>query len=92
MPCRYSNIPRNSKADKGSDDFNAGIPGKTTKKKTGKKRNAKDFNDDAGGDDLDFQHSDFDAPDKKSAVEDGENDYYSLGGEDHGDLDEDRGE
>ena len=81
-----------AKTDKGSEDFEADIPGKIKKKKAGKKRNEKDFNDDVAGDDLDFQRTDFAPSDKNSAEEDEENDYYSLGGDDHDDLDEDRGE
>ncbi len=44
--------------------------------------NEKDYSNDLIGDDLDVPGSDFDD------MEDEENDYYSLGGDDHIDLDE----
>ena len=72
-------------------DFNKSIPGKKTKSKTGKKNNEKGFTDDVSGGDLDFQRSEFDDDGKRPGDEDEENDYYSLGGDDHNDLDEDRG-
>ena len=73
-------------------DLNPGLPGKKTKGKAGKKKNEKDFNDDVSGSDLDFQRSEFDDDGRNPGGEDEENDYYSLGGDDHNDLDEDRGE
>ncbi len=77
---------------KSESDFDADVPGKKTKAKAGKKKNEKDFNDDVSGSDLDFQRSEFDDDDKRPGSEDEENDYYSLGSDDHNDLDEDRGE
>ena len=73
------------------DDFDADVPSKEPirKKKIGKK-NEKDFADDVSGDDLDVPG--LDDEEKINGEEDEENDYYSLGGDDHNDLDEDRGD
>jgi hypothetical protein len=56
------------------------------------KNNEKDFNDDVSGDDLDIPGSEFDDDEEKIGNEDEENEYYSLGGDDHNDLDEDNGD
>ena len=54
--------------------------------------NEKDFNDDVSGSDLDVPGSELDDQQEEIGSEDEENNYYSLGGDDHNDLDEDRGE
>ena len=76
-----------------ADDFDASLPAKEPirKKKVGK-RNEKSFEDDVSGDDLDVPGSELDEREHTNGSEDEENDYYSLGGDDHNDLDEDRGE
>jgi hypothetical protein len=51
--------------------------------------NEKDFNDDVSGSDLDIPGNELDDGLKKDGFEDEENDYYSLGGDDHNDLEED---
>ena len=56
--------------------------------KTGK-FNEKDFEDDVTGDDLDIPGSELDDELEFIGSEDEENNYYSLGGDDHNDLDED---
>ena len=56
------------------------------------KNNEKDFVDDFSGDDLDIPGSEIDNEDMKVGTEDEENEYYSLGGDDHNDLDEDKGD
>ncbi|WP_281239783.1 hypothetical protein [Flavobacterium praedii] len=53
------------------------------------KRNEKDFNDDKTGSDLDIPGSELDDIQEEIGNEDEENNYYSLGGDDHNDLDED---
>jgi hypothetical protein len=50
--------------------------------------NEKDFEDDMSGDDLDVPGSELDDPMEKIGSEDEENNYYSLGGDNHNDLDE----
>lgn len=60
-------------------------------------RNEKDFNDDGSrlssvGDDLDVPGSELDNQQENIGSEEEENNYYSLGGDNHYDLDEDRGE
>jgi hypothetical protein len=44
------------------------------------------------GDDLDIPGAELDDTDELIGEEDEENNYYSLGGEDHEDLEEDKGE
>ena len=56
------------------------------------KRNEKDFNEDVSGSDLDIPGSELDDNQENVGSEDEENDYYSLGGDDHNDLEEDQGE
>ncbi len=53
--------------------------------------NEKDFEDDMSGDDLDVPGSELDDQQEKIGSEDEENNYYSLGGDNHNDLDEDKG-
>jgi hypothetical protein len=52
----------------------------------------KEFNDNASGSDLDIPGSELDDEQENIGSEDEENNYYSLGGDDHNDLDEDKGE
>lgn len=44
------------------------------------------------GNDLDVPGEDLDDADEKIGEEDEENNYYSLGGDDHNDLEEDKGD
>jgi hypothetical protein len=53
------------------------------------KRNEKDFKDDMSGDDLDIPGSELDDEREDIGSEDEENNYYSLGGDNHNDLEED---
>jgi hypothetical protein len=53
--------------------------------------NEKDFDDDLSGDDLDVPGGDLDDEQEMIGSEDEENNYYSLGGDEHNDLDEDKG-
>jgi hypothetical protein len=50
--------------------------------------NEKDFENDRSGDDIDVPGSELDDPMEKIGSEDEENNYYSLGGDNHNDLDE----
>ena len=54
--------------------------------------NEKDFIEDVSGGDLDVPGSEMDRSARASGGEDEENDYYSLGGDEHDDLEEDKGE
>ena len=56
------------------------------------KNNEKDFAEDPSGSDLDVPGSEQDGEQAKNGNEDEENNFYSLGGEDHNDLDEDHGD
>jgi len=51
--------------------------------------NESDFDDDVSGSDLDVPGSELDDEQELIGNEDEENNYYSLGGDDHNDLDED---
>lgn len=60
-------------------------------------RNEKDFDDDvsgrrSAGDDLDVPGSELDDEQEAIGSEDEENNYYSLGGDNHDDLEENKGE
>lgn len=54
-------------------------------------RNEKDFSEDMSGDDLDIPGSELDDQQEGVGSEDEENNYYSIGGDNHNDLDEDKG-
>ena len=53
--------------------------------------NEKDFSEDPIGSDLDVPGSELDDEQEKIGSEDEENNYYSLGGDHHKDLEEDKG-
>ena len=55
------------------------------------KRNEKDFKEDVTGEDLDVPGSKADEAKSNAGSEDEENNYYSLGGDAHNDLEEDNG-
>lgn len=52
--------------------------------------NEKDFAEDMSGDDLDVSGAEFDDLQESIGSEDEENNYYSLGGDNHDDLEEAR--
>ena len=54
--------------------------------------NEKDFSEDVSGGDLDVPGSELDDDMEANGDEDEENNYYSLGGDDHENLEEDRGD
>ncbi|MEZ7497823.1 hypothetical protein QO200_03635 [Flavobacterium sp. Arc3] len=53
--------------------------------------NEKSFEEDMSGSDLDVPGSELDDAQEKIGSEDEENNYYSIGGDNHNDLDEDNG-
>ena len=57
-----------------------------------KSMNEKDYYDDVSGSDLDIPDSEMEEILENGDDGDEENDYYSLGGDDHNDLEEDQGE
>ena len=63
---------------------------KTPNEKEGTK-NEKDFNDTMIGNDLDVPGSELDDKQENIGSEDEENNYYSLGGDGHNNLEEDKG-
>ena len=50
--------------------------------------NEKDFEDDLSGGDLDIPGAELDDSNEEIGEEDEENNYYSLGGDNHDDLEE----
>lgn len=79
------------KKGKKENDLN---PEDISKKKTPNEEegtaNEKAFEDDMSGDDLDVPGSELDDQQESVGSEDEENNYYSLGGDNHNDLDEDK--
>ncbi|MFA5329545.1 MAG: hypothetical protein WC384_17260 [Prolixibacteraceae bacterium] len=63
-----------------------------TRNYKGSSGNEKDLNDDFSGSDLDIPGSELDDEQEAIGSEDEENNYYSLGGDDHDDLEEDQGD
>lgn len=54
-------------------------------------KNEKGFEDDVSGSDLDVPGSELDDQQEEVGSEDEENNYYSVGGDAHNDLEEDKG-
>ncbi len=54
--------------------------------------NEKNFEEDEIGDDLDVPGSEMDDERENNGMEDEENNYYSIGGDNHNDLEENQGE
>ncbi len=73
-------------------------PANTSKKKTSTEPeavetwNEKDYTDDLFGGDLDVPGAELDDAQEDIGNEDEENNYYSLGGDNHNDLEEDQGD
>lgn len=69
-------------------------PGNLSKNKSPKDKgggfNEKEFRDDMSGSDLDVPGSELDDQQENIGSEDEENNYYSLGGDNHNDLEEDK--
>ncbi len=69
-------------------------PENISKKKTFEKpskNNEKSFEEDLSGSDLDIPSDEFDNSQVGIGIVDEENDFYSIGGDDHNDLEEDNG-
>jgi hypothetical protein len=65
---------------------------KSTNEEDPDENNEKGFRDDVSGTDLDVPGADQDDLMVDPGKEDEENNFYSLGGDEHNDLDEDKGE
>ena len=85
-------IYNKNKEEKDINPEDTSKPKEPVENKTTGKNNEKDFNDDESGSDLDIPGSELDNQQENAGSEDEENNYYSLGGDDHNDLDEDKGE
>jgi hypothetical protein len=66
-------------------------PSKTKSVSSVNSMNEKSFKEDMSGDDLDVPGSELDDQQEKIGSEDEENNYYSLGGDNHNNLEEDKG-
>ena len=64
---------------------------KKTRNAPDEMNNELDFSEDESGDDLDVPGSDLDDEQEEIGNEDEENNYYSIGGDAHNDLDEQDG-
>lgn len=60
-----------------------------TRNEANETNNELDFSDDESGSDLDVPGADLDDEQEEIGSEDEENNYYSIGGDGHNDLDED---
>jgi hypothetical protein len=80
-----------AKREEDTDSGKVPKPNKASRKKA-EKRNEKDFDEDVSGKDLDVPGSELDDDQENIGSEDEENNYYSLGGDDHNDLEEDKGD
>jgi hypothetical protein len=79
--------------EKEEKDMNPEYPFKTKKpNEVSGELNEKDFDEDMTGSDLDVPGSESENEQENDENEDEENDYYSLGGDDHENLDEDKGD
>lgn len=91
----YPESPKSEDAYSKWKEEKALDPEDITKKKSPNEKpgemNEKDFSDDPYGSDLDVPGSELDDEQEAIGNEDEENNYYSLGGDAHNDLDEDKG-
>ncbi|HUX55062.1 MAG TPA: hypothetical protein VMV56_11655 [Williamwhitmania sp.] len=74
------------------EDINPEDTSKTKKTNSNNAIRRKELDDDHGGNDLDIPGAELDDLQEDIGSEDEENNYYSLGGDDHNDLEEDKGE
>lgn len=72
-------------------DLNPEDPTKIKTSETYGDRNEKEFLEDLTAEDLDVPGSKADETVNNAGMEDEENNYYSLGGDNHNDLEEDKG-
>jgi hypothetical protein len=96
-----SGLPANLLYPPSEDLYNMGIESslnpenilekKQKNERTGK-NNEKNFDEDLSGADLDVPGAELDDKEECIGSEDEENNYYSLGGDEHNDLDEDKGD
>lgn len=64
----------------------------TNEKEANEQENEKDFEEDETGADLDIPGAELDDENEAIGSEDEENNYYSVGGDNHNDLEEEKGE
>jgi hypothetical protein len=96
------NMPRKAKQKEDSADDDKKFPLPVYDQEDDIYRRSKEVSDNPGeklprgketapGDDLDVPGAELDDADEMIGEEDEENNYYSLGGDDHNDLEEDNG-
>jgi len=97
IPSGYHGYPANEDIyNKSKNEVNINPEDITQTKPTNEKYepgtgNEKDFEADVSGSDLDVPGSELDDEEENTGNEDEENNYYSLGGDNHNDLEEDKG-
>jgi len=79
-------IYNKSKKEENIDPDNQSVINGSNEKEAG--MNEKAFEDDMSGSDLDIPGAELDDSDEEIGEEDEENNYYSLGGDNHDDLEE----
>jgi hypothetical protein len=80
------------KKEKNMDPEDISKEKKSGKSDKGRANIEKESNEDASGRNLDIPGSELDDEQENIGNEDEENNYYSLGGDNHNDLDEDKNE
>jgi len=85
-------IYNKSKEEENIDPENISKLKESNKKDPEGKKNQNNFSTDVSGNDLDVPGSELDDADENIGSEDEENNYYSLGGDEHSDLDENKDE
>jgi len=80
------------KKEKNMDPEDISKVKKSDKSDNARTNNEKESNDDASGSNLDIPGSELDDEQENIGNEDEENNYYSIGGDDHNNLDEDKDE
>ena len=85
-------IYNKSKEEEAIDPENTSAIKTPNEADTDGKRNEKRFGQDVSGGDLDIPGAELDDEQEDNGNEDEENNHYSLGGDGHNDLDEDKGE
>ena len=78
------------KEEKDINPEDISINKESNKKDKAGTNNEKDFNDDVSGSDLDIPGAELDDNQENIGSEDEENNYYSLGDEDHNESEEDK--
>ena len=89
---KNEDIYDNNKLEESIDPEDISLRKENKKKGELRGSNEKGFLDDETGEDLDIPGAELDDDEEKIGSEDEENNYYSLGGDNHDNLEEDNGD